>query len=159
MDDNTEIALATITWQGPEYAHEEKSADFIWTIALITLVAVGIAVWLANYVFAIFIFIAGCCLILFSIRPPEMVDFSIETEGMTIGKAKYGWKSIKGFRIVKGDPYAKLLIETSRKFLPIFTIPLPSERATETKETLLKVIPETELEESRSMKLMEKLGF
>ena len=92
-----EIILDKVEWSAPEYKHKDKSVDFIWTIGLIAIVMCIIAIWKQNYIFSIFIFISGCALILFSIRPPEEINFLIETEGFSLGKDKYEWKKINGF--------------------------------------------------------------
>jgi hypothetical protein len=157
MDEH--IAIPTISWEGPEYPHKEKSADFIWTIGIITLILVGVVMWFGNYLFAVFILISGASLIFFSLRSPEVITFSIETKGFVIGKDTYSWKALNGFHITRGEPYANLLIETNRKFLPIFTIPLPHEHIQEVRTTLLEVIPNIDIQESRAMLFMERLGF
>ena len=154
-----EIILEKIEWQAPEYKHKNKSVDFIWTIGLVALVMLGLAIWQANYVFAVFIFISGCTLILFSIREPDNINFVIETSGLSLGKDKYEWKKIKGFHVKKENNEAILLIEINKYFLPVYTISLPIELADTVKESLMKVTLNIELEESKSMKFMEKLGF
>lgn len=154
-----EIILETIEWQAPEYTHKKRTADFLWTIGLVALLASGVAIWLTNYIFAIFILISGACLIMFTIREPEEINFSIKTEGLITGKDKHEWKSIKGFNIKNGEPYGKLLIETSKYFLPIYTIPIPSSLVDRAKESLQKVIPNIEIIESGSMAFAEKVGF
>ncbi|MFA6397941.1 MAG: hypothetical protein WDK96_03830 [Candidatus Paceibacterota bacterium] len=156
-----EIKINTIEWSVPEYSHKERGNDWFWTIGLITIVACGIAIWLHNYVFAIFLLISGGCLIMFTMRPPLEVNYIVETKGLAMGKDMHPWKKIKSFNIKKEDKdeYAKLLIETSKYFLPIYTIPLPKDMADEMKETLLLVLPRSEINESQSMLFMEKLGF
>lgn len=154
-----EIILDKIEWQAPEYKHKDKSVDFLWTIGLVALVMLGLAIWNQNYIFAVFIFISGGTLILFSIREPENINFIIETSGLSLGKDKYEWKKIKGFHIKKENNEAILLIEINKYFLPVYTISLPIELADTVRESLMKVTPNIELEESKSMKFMEKLGF
>ena len=154
-----EITIDTIEWQAPEYTHKKKSADFLWTIGLVAIIGCIIALWFHNYVFAIFIFISGACLILFTLREPQEISFSIGSDGIHMGKDKYAWATIKGFAIKKSGDSSKLMIVTSKYFLPVYTIPLPSNLVEEVKEVLLKVVPAVEIEESRSMLFMEKLGF
>lgn len=154
-----EIIIDKIEWSAPEYKHKEKSVDFIWTIGLVAIVSCIVALWFKNYLFSIFIFISGTTLILFSIRQPQDVNFSIETSGITLGKDKYMWKKIKSFNIKKEDNTAILLIEIDKYLLPVYTIPLPIEKVDQARESLLKVTKSKELEESKSMKFMEKLGF
>ncbi|MES2930476.1 MAG: hypothetical protein V4665_01700 [Patescibacteria group bacterium] len=156
-----DITFDTIEWQAPEYSHKTRSADWYWTIGLAAIAGCIVALVFGSYVFAIFIFISGGCLILFTLREPEQFQFAIETEGLRIGKDLYSWKNIKGFTIKnkKGDAYAKLIVQTHKYFLPVYTILLPKELVPETRETLLRVVPPVDLEESRSMVFMEKLGF
>jgi len=156
-----EIKIDTIEWSAPEYSHKERGNDWFWTIGLIAIVACGFAVWLHNYIFAVFIFISGATLIMFTMREPQETTFIIENSGVTLGRELHEWNGIKSFNIKNNekDIYAKLLIETTKHFLPIYTLPLPKDKVEETKETLLKVIPRSEIEESQSMLFMEKLGF
>jgi hypothetical protein len=156
-----EIVINKIEWSAPEYTHKERGNDWFWALGLITLVAVIVAIILKNYVFAIFLLAAGGTLIMFTMRPPQHVGFIVETKGLTMGKDLHTWKNLKSFNIKSNDhdEYAKLLIETSKYFLPIYTIPLPKGMVDEMKETLLKVLPRSEIDESKSMVFMEKLGF
>ena len=114
-----EINIRTIEWQAPEYVHKEKSADFLWTIGLAALVGAILALWFKNYVFAIFILLSGTSLIFFTLRKPENIAFSISSDGIQMGKEKHTWANIKSFDIKKGEPYSKLLIVTSKYFLPV----------------------------------------
>lgn len=158
-----EIKIKTIEWSAPEYSHKERDNDWFWALGLITLISCGVAIWFHSYVFAIFIFISGCCLIMFTLRPPEDVSYTIETKGITLGKDLYSWKTIKSFNIKnnenESDQYVKLIIETSKYFLPLYTIPLPKTLADEVKENILKIIPRSEIDESKSMVFAEKIGF
>ena len=158
---NDEIKINTIEWSAPEYSHKERNNDWFWTIGLITIIACGVAIWLHNYVFSIFLLISGCCLIMFTIRKPQDIKYIIETKGLSLGRDFHEWKNIKSFNIKKNetDTYDKLFIETSKHFLPIYTIPLPKERTEEVKENLLKVATRSEIHESQSMAFAEKLGF
>ena len=155
-----EITIKDIEWQAPEYSHRKRSADFFWSIGLITILATILTVWFKDYLFAIFIFIAGGSLIMFTLREPENMSFSIKTEGLTIGKDKYEWKEIRGFNIKNNKLYSKLLIETSKYFLPVYTIPISSSIIGEINDSLSKFVPKKpEIEESHSMMFAEKLGF
>jgi hypothetical protein len=156
-----EIKIEKIEWSTPEYSHKERSNDWFWTIGLITIVSCIVALWLHNSMFAIFLFVSGSCLIMFTMRRPQDVTYIIETKGITMGKTLYEWNQIKSFNIKNHDydTHAKLLIETKKHFLPIYTIPISKEAVNEIREALLKVSTQSEVNESQSMLFMEKLGF
>ena len=154
-----EIILETLEWEAPEYNHKKRTPDFLWTIGLIALAIAIASIWFGNLVFAIFVLVAGASLIMFTIREPEQMNFAVKTEGLMVGKDKYEWKNIKGFNIIKGDPYGKLLIETSKYFLPVYAIPLPTSVIEGVKVELSKVIQKAEIKESASMAFAEKIGL
>ena len=154
-----EIIIDRLEWQAPEYAHKEREIDFFWTIGLVSLVGVIATLWMHDYLFAVFIIISCFCLILFTSRPPQDIEFSIDTQGITLGKDTYSWRNIRGFDVKSGDPYMKLIIETDKRFLPTYTIPLPRELTDEVRMSLIKIIPNIEIEESQTMLFVEKIGF
>jgi hypothetical protein len=147
------------TWTGPEYNHSEKSIDWLWTIGLLAIVGFIITLFFHSYVFGIFILVSGASLIFFSVRNPDEVSFTLTNDGITIGKKDYPYKNLKGFKIKEGVEWAKLLVMTDAKFLPILTLPLPEASVSEAYDILIQVVPELPLEESPSMLFMEKLGF
>jgi hypothetical protein len=154
-----EISIERLVWQAPEYNHTKRGMDFFWTIGIAALVLAIGALWTGNYLFLIFVLVSGFCLIFFSIREPEHIEFAIDNDGMSFGRDKFPWKRVRGFRIKPGSPYVKLLIETDKHFMPVYTIPLPPELSTKVKESLITIIPEVELEESQSILFMERIGF
>ena len=155
-----EITINKIEWSAPEYNHKKHTNDWFWTIGLITFLGIIITIWTKNYLFSVFLLTAGASLILFTLRNPQEIKFTIETEGLTFGRTTFNWEDIKGFNIKKGSPHAKLLLETKKYFLPIYTIPMPENMKEEVKESLSKKLPVIEtLNESPSMQFMEKLGF
>jgi len=154
-----EIILKKTEWSALEYKHEEKSIDFFWALGLISVVFCIVAIWYQNYLFGVFILVAGGSLFLFTIRHPKEIMYSIETSGLTMGKDKYMWKDVVGFHIKKEENTGFLLIKIKKYLLPVYTIPLPFDLIPEVRESLTKVTPNIELEESRAVKFMEKIGF
>ena len=155
-----EIIINKIEWSTLEHEHKEHSIDWFWTIGLITLISCGASLWFGNYLFSIFIFISGISLILVSVRHPQEMNFIMETKGLTMGRNYFEWKEIKGFNIIKNEENDKLLIQTSKYFLPVYTISIPKNLTEEIKESLLKIVPSSnEIKEYPSMQFMEKLGF
>lgn len=154
-----EIPLDTIEWSASEYNHKERSNDWFWGLGLIAILACILAIWIHNYLFAIFILISGASLMLFNIRHPQEIKFSITTGGLTLGKDKYEWKSIQGFNIKKNNGNSKLIIKTNKYFLPIYTIVIPDDLTSQIREELTKVTPNIEIDESPSMVFAEKIGL
>jgi len=156
-----EIVLETIKWTAPEYSHKEHDNDWFWTIGVVTIAACIIAIWLGSFIFAIFLFISGVCLFAFTARPPQILNFTIETKGLSVEKDFYPWKEIKSFNTKEKEDgeFYKLIIETNKNFLPIHTILMPKEITSTVKNELKKIINHSEIDESRTIIFAEKLGF
>ncbi len=154
-----EIILEKIEWSAKEYEHKEKSVDFLWTIGLVAILLCGLAIWLKNYLFAVFVLISGASLILLSIKHPKDINFIIETEGISMGKEKYPWKKVKAFNIKKKENEAMLILELDKYMLPTCFITLPLELVDKVKDNISKVVEAKEIDESPSMKFLEKIGF
>ncbi len=156
-----QIILETIEWSSPEYIHKDHSNDWFWGIGLITILSVIITIWRGNYIFGIFLFLSGFSLILFSIKRPEGALYKIETKGLTHRGVFYEWQFLKSFNIknVEEKPYFKLLIETSKKFLPVLVILVPEEMEDKIEDNLSKVIKRSKIDETGSVVFMDKIGF
>jgi hypothetical protein len=151
--------IERIEWQAAEYTHKERKADWFWALGLVALVICVLALWFHNYVFAIFVVVSGVCLAMFTLRHPQTVNFVIDKEGLIVGKDVHPWNKIKGFRIKDDDTDPKLLIVTARQFLPVYTISLPTNLVEDIRDALVGMVPEVEIQESKSMLFMEKIGF
>ncbi len=155
MDNNKK---QTLTWQAFEYEHQPKSNDWLWTLGFIVLISAGVAVYFHTYLFAIFILISGFMLIYFKVSPPHEYNIEINESSIKIDEYVHEFKNLKGYTIIEGEK-PKLLIETSKHFLPIISIPMPQYAENSVKVMLSDVLPELELTESKAMLIADKLGL
>ncbi|ETB64150.1 TPA: hypothetical protein DIC38_00470 [Candidatus Nomurabacteria bacterium] len=154
-----EVQINKIEWTESEYNHKEKNPDWYWTVGLIAVIGAIVSIWLHNYLLAIFILVSGGTMILFAIRAPQEIYFSIDNKGMTMGRDFFEWGKINGFTIKKKENGSVLLIELKRKILPHYTVPIKDIQVEELRENLEKVLPILELKESNSVLFAEKIGF
>lgn len=158
---NEKIKIETIEWAAPEYIHKEHSNDWFWTIGLIALVGCLAAIWFESYVFAIFIFVSGISLIMFSSKQPRTFEFKIDNKGLRANREDFVWKNIKSFNVKEADEgeYDKLLIETTKSFIPIYTFLIPKDLSETVRQEVVKLVPNSEIDESRTTQFAEKIGF
>ena len=130
----------------------------MWGVGLLSLAGAVIAIFLGNYVFGIFILLGGVVMIMMYSSPAVEITFEINNNGIKAGNTLYNYKSLNGFT-VKNSPNEILLIETKGYFLPVVTIPIPEHSANSIRATLSNVLPELDLQESRSMQFAEKIGL
>lgn len=145
---------------GPEYFYKEKTLDWFWTVGLIALVGAGIAVWVHNYLFGLFIIISAVALIIVARRAPRDITYKISPEGINVDTVFYEKKKLKGFKIKDGrDGFDKLILEIDRRFMPVIVFPSPSSDKINIKNNLILIVEEKDIEEPRTAQFMERIGF
>lgn len=149
----------SLSWSAPEYTHRPKSIDFLWGVSLLGLTGTIISIVLGNYIFAVFIVLSSVMLVIFATRHPHEVNFEINNAGIVFGEENHPFKNIKGFVIRDASPYLKLIIETNKYFLPIYTLPLPHKLEEDVYYILSQVIEEKDIDETHSTKFMHRVGF
>ena len=153
MSDN----LNLLEWTALEYEHRNRSLDWLWSVGLAAVLVALVLLYFGNFLFGVIVVLAAGIVILFSKRPPQEVHFAITSKGLKAGRELYLFSSIKDFSIPKDN--SKLIIESSRAFLPRITLPLNQSNASQVRPILKRFIKEDEYEERFLDALADRLGF
>jgi len=149
-----------ISWKALEYKRKEKTADWYWAVILIALAMIVTSFIVHNVLFAILIIISTAILMSFSIIAPKMVQISINQKGVTIEKEMYPFATLDAFWVESTDEdNQKILLKSKKLIMPLIAIPLEEHHHLDVREFLLQYLPEVEMHEPLSQKIMEKLGF
>jgi hypothetical protein len=149
-----------ISWQVEEYSHREKTPDWYWALGVIAVAGAVTAIIYHNILFAILIILSSLILGYYASRKPEIMDVSINEDGIRIRDYMYSFEKITGFAIEEHFMGNKLLIESSRAIVPILSIPLPENLDTEgLYELLITKIKEKPLSVPVSHRIIEHIGF
>ena len=96
----------------------------------------------------------------FSIIAPKMVEISINQKGVTVEKEMYPFATLEAFWVESADENnQKILLKSKKLIMPLIAIPLEEYHHLDVREFLLQYLPEVEMHEPLSQKIMEKLGF
>lgn len=150
-----------IMWHIEEYAYREKGADWYWAVGIIGVVGVVLAVLNDDILFAIIIVFGGSMLGYYAMRRPKVITVAIHEEGISIEDYFYPFSKIKGFNIDEHKLGSFLLIESSRAFMPVNSIPLPKTglEYAALRDLLKTKIKEKSLKETTAHRIMDHLGF
>lgn len=149
-----------ISWKIEEYVHRKKSSDWFWALGLITVAGAAIAVIFHDSLFAVFIIFSALILGYYAAREPQIIEIKITEEGILVRKYLYSFKTLKGFAIDEHPFGNQLLIESTRLIIPVISVPLPkSIDIDELTAILLPHVPEKEIKEQPTHRLMEHIGF
>ncbi len=157
--------MEKLEWTALEYEEKDRDPDWFWALGIIVVTSSLASIIYKNYFFAVLIILSGALLGFFAKKKPDVVSYEINDKGLRIRSRLYPFENIKSFWIQIShpeDPRAKdfLFIKSERAFMPIIAIPIDISLADEIKSIMLdKNIPEEEMREHVSEKIMESLGF
>jgi len=154
-----------LSWHALEYEELEHSSDWFWALGIIVVTSSIAAIIFGNYFFATLLIFSGVLLGFFAVKKPDMVAYELNANGLQVRNRLYPYENIKSFWVQLGaSPEAgikpMLFIHSERMFMPIIEIPIHEEMAEEIHSIMLdQNIPEVEMKEHVSEKIMEVLGF
>jgi hypothetical protein len=148
-----------ISWETYEYFHSEKNNDWYWIVGIVTLSIALIAIILNNIIFAIFIIIASFTLSLFASRRPDVITATLDNTGVIFGKTRYPYSSLESFWFESNDAHPRLLLKSSKMFMPFIVIHADNEDPEEIRTFLSQHLKEEEHSEPLLEKILIYLGF
>ena len=105
-----------LRWQATEYIHHEK--DVMWFVAFGAVVAALMAVSvlvLQSITFSILIPVMAIALIVYTRRPPRLIDYTLSSKGLFVNDQLYPFADFKGFGVIRdGREFSVMLIPTKR---------------------------------------------
>ncbi len=157
--------MESLKWTALEYEEKERDSDWFWALGIIVVTTSLAAIIYENYFFAVLIILSGVLLGFFAKKKPDVIEYEINTRGLRIRTRVYPFENIKSFWIQIPHPeetLAKdlLFIKTERLFMPIIAVPIDISLAREVHALMTdNNIPEEEMREHASEKIMDYLGF
>lgn len=153
-----------LEWSALEYEEKEKGGDWFLALGIIVVCSSVAAIIFGNYFFAILLVISGILLGFFAVRKPEMVPYELNSQGLKIRSRLYLYEHMRSFWVqsesVERNLKPMLFIRSERIFMPIISMSIENKMAEDVRSIMLaQNVPEEEMREHASQKIMEYLGF
>ncbi|HKZ38239.1 MAG TPA: hypothetical protein VJ184_11340 [Chryseolinea sp.] len=139
-----------LEWNSPEHHFDKKANDWYWVLGAITLGASVLAFYFGNFLFGIFIIIAGVTVGMLSYKETKVVTTKIVPKGIVFGRQLYPWTSYRSFWIEDEHVHgARILMHPVSSLLPLTIIPINEEiNLNDVRDVLLEFLDEEFLKES-----------
>ena len=147
-----------ITWQAYDRVPQKHSPDWYWAVGIIALSSMVTALLLNNILFAILVVLSTIVLFLYTLKKPELVTYELTNRGLWINKDFSPFTTFESFFVTE-DESAKLIIKSKGLIIPLSIIPIETLDSQTVREFLQDYLPEVELQEPLSKRIMEFLGF
>ena len=115
------------TWEGREYDHSPKSADWYWALGIVTVAGAIASVLFGSFLLAFLIIIAAGAIALHAAKQPPIHTFRLAEEGLLIGDDLHPFEKMTSFSVledVEGELPPLLSIKTESWHSPHLVIPL-----------------------------------
>lgn len=112
-----------IEWR--DYAHNyvEHTKDWFWILGIVTIGGAVLAFFFHNYLFGIFILLAGLVLGLLAGRKPKVVSSFVTPRGITVGDIHYPFSNFHSFWVETDHMHGtRILLHPTNSFLPLTAI-------------------------------------
>jgi len=104
-----QVSELVFAWKFPDHIKYHKSAWWYVISAVVLVVAVLLAVYFENILFAVFLVLFYLVSILLDVQGSKMIDFVITPDGVKVDKKFYFYRAFEEFYIVYEDNGIKAL--------------------------------------------------
>jgi len=149
-------------WEGQEYAHNPKTADWYWALGIVAIAGTIAAVLFASYLIAVLIIIAASTLALHGAKHPPIHRFRLVEHGLMIGEELHPFDDMISFSVledIEGELPPLLSIKNDSWFSPHLMIPLEGVEADHVYAYFLHHVDEGKHQHTFSDLVAAWLGF
>ena len=151
--------MEKISWKAHERIHTEKTNDWYWIVAIVTISIAVLSIILDNVIFGILIIISSFTLSLVASKKPEYLETTIDSRGVRTGKIFYPYDNLDSFWIETRDAHPRLILKSKKMFMTFITILLEDMDPDEVGDYLSQHLHEEEHVEPLLEKLLIYFGF
>ncbi len=119
--------VAIFEWEGKEYEHQPKSADWYWALGIIAAAAAIASVLFGNILLAVLVAVAAVVISLHAGKHPPTHQFQITERGLVIGHDLHPFDNMRSFSVlehIEGELPPLLSIKTHSWLTPHLVVPL-----------------------------------
>ena len=117
-----------VRWQAAEYIYREKNPKWYIAFAVVVVGLMALAIFVFKSVtFAILIPVMAAALVVYSRRPPTILDYTLSRKGLHIDDKLYPYEQFKEFGLIHGDDQFSVMLVPRERFKPGVTVYFPEE--------------------------------
>lgn len=130
VDNNEEIVDdAPVNWTAAEYIHVEKNGLWYLIFSIVAMLLIASDVFfIKSYTFTILIVVIVIAVIVYSKRPPQVIQYTLsEKQGLYLGEKLYPYSNFKSFGVVKDGEHQSIILIPTKRFAQSVTVYFPDE--------------------------------
>ncbi|MBR2589161.1 hypothetical protein IKE84_02380 [Candidatus Saccharibacteria bacterium] len=105
-----------ISWEAEEYISRDKNIGWYIALIIIGLAATALTVLIKWWTFAALIVVSVIALIVYSVRPPRMLKYSLNSKGLKENKRTYNFEEYKSFGVINDGGHYAIVLTPRKRF-------------------------------------------
>ena len=114
-----------ISWEAEEYIVRDKNTWWYVGLIAVGLLFSTLAIWLQAWTFLAVIILSVVALIVYAMRPPRVVHYSLSNKGLSEGDKLYDYDEFKAFGILREGSNFAIVLTPRKRFSPRVTVYFP----------------------------------
>lgn len=155
-----EVGAEPVSWEASEYIHHQK--DFLWFAGFLAIAAVLVALsifLIKSWTFTALIVVMAVAVIVFALRPPRTLRYTISRQGLQINEKAYSMHDFRAFGVVQDGPLYSIILIPTKRFMPSVSLYFPQELGERIVDTLGSLVPMETVKLDAIDRLVRKLRF
>ena len=120
-----------VNWDATEYVQKHKSGGWYVGLALVGMGLVALSVWLQWWTFTALIILSVLALIVYSVRPPRTLHYSLSDKGLSEGDRLYAYSDYRSFGVLQDGGNYAIFLTPRKRFSARVVIYFPEDRGEE----------------------------
>lgn len=142
-----------ISWEAEEYVIRDKTGWWYVGLAVFVIMLCGLAVILQWWTFLIVILLSAVALVIYTVRPPRVIHYSLTKKGLTEGDVFHNFEEFKSFGFLQENGHFAIVLTPRKRFSPRVTVYFPESQGEAIIDALGVRLPMEEVH----MDLLDKL--
>ena len=124
-------AKEIINWEAEEYLQRDKKTGWYIGFVVVVLGLVALSIVLQWWTFTALVVLSAVALIMYSVRPPRVLHYSLTSKGLSEGNNLYSYEDFKSFGVLKDSDNYAIVLTPRKRFSPRVTVYFPESNGEE----------------------------
>lgn len=116
-----------INWNAKEYIARDKNAGWYVGLVAVGIILAAVGIIFNAITFVILVVVSVVALIVYSVRPPRVLHYSLSEKGLSEGNKLYNYEDYKSFGVLKENGNFAIVLTPRQRFSLRVTVYFPQE--------------------------------
>lgn len=120
-----------VSWEAEEYVTYDKNSGWYIGLSIVGMVLVALSIWMQQWIFAIVVVLAFISLLIYELRPPRKIKYTVDAKGLTEGERIYKFEDYRAFGVMQYDKKFAIVLMPRKRFSLAVTVYFPESKGEE----------------------------